>query len=610
MILNPRWNPINKFCVVRLHYSSDPEKNTPEWKEQAHRGVSDRSWNREYEIDYDTFEGKPVFEGFREDLHVGSFSYEPLPTKTLYRGWDFGYHRPAVCIGWLNPDDQYIVKREIMGHDEGIKDFGKRVLNISDTEFPNARWIDFCDPAGHQKSDKSEFTSVEVINSLGVFPTSKPSNIQEKLEVVRQRLLMRNDGKVGIIIDISCTRIINGFKGGYRYAEEVDGKPVSELPLKDNYYDNCLLGDTLVTTSRGQMFLKDIEVGERVLTRGGYKKVLKSWMTDPDSEVYEVYFSNGTTITGTAGHPFWVKDRGWVTLDSLQYGDIMNTRETSTGRNINPNKSFSMDTAITGIQIQKRENSESITIELEDILCTPPSGRMRMEKFLRDIIYTIKMGILLITRLAILNVLKPLSTFLNILDNTSKKEIIFKSYRNIANVSDHSQKHGTLARKVENGISNMVRMYFKIVWMLKKPVNAVGSNTLQKMLKSQGTVGEIVSQKLEEGREWTMKHVNVLFVKAVFKLVNTQLLRLVDSKAVRVNSVKKLSKRKPVYNITVEDTPEYYANGILVHNCFDALEYMMTNFLELAPTPGHTNDMSSSNDIMGGGRSLNTNEYF
>jgi hypothetical protein len=238
MILNPRWNPNNKFCVLRLHYSSDPEKNTPAWKEATKKGISDRSWNREYEIDYDTFEGKPVFPEFREDLHIGSFTFEPMPAKFVYRGWDFGYHRPAVTIGWINDFDQLIIKREILGHDEGIKDFGSRVVNISMSEFPNAKWLDSCDPAGHQKNDKSEFTSVEVLNSIGVFPTSKPSNIQEKLEIVRQRLRMRNDGKVGVIIDTSCTRIINGFKGGYRYEEIIDGKTQKEEPIKDNYYDN------------------------------------------------------------------------------------------------------------------------------------------------------------------------------------------------------------------------------------------------------------------------------------------------------------------------------------------------------------------------------------
>ncbi len=238
MILKPRWNPKNKFCVLRLHYSVDPDKNTPEWVENAKRGTTDRSWRREYEIDYDTFDGKPVFPEFDQNLHIGTFDYSPMPIIYVYRAWDFGYHHPAVTIGWRNDKDQMLIRREILGKDIGIKDFALQVKNICATEFPNAKWLDACDPAGHQKNDKSEVTSVEVLNSLGIFPTSKPSNIAEKLETLRQRLRRRNDGLPGVIIHQECTWLINGFKGGYRYAEQPTGSPLKEEPLKDNVYDN------------------------------------------------------------------------------------------------------------------------------------------------------------------------------------------------------------------------------------------------------------------------------------------------------------------------------------------------------------------------------------
>lgn len=44
--------------------------------------------------------------------------------------------------------------------------------------------------------------------------------------------------------------------------------------------------------------------------------------------------------------------------------------------------------------------------------------------------------------------------------------------------------------------------------------------------------------------------------------------------AVHVLSACAETARQPVYNLTVEDTPEYIANGVLVHNC-DALRYMV-----------------------------------
>lgn len=35
-----------------------------------------------------------------------------------------------------------------------------------------------------------------------------------------------------------------------------------------------------------------------------------------------------------------------------------------------------------------------------------------------------------------------------------------------------------------------------------------------------------------------------------------------------------MQMRVPVYNLTVAGTPEYFANGVLVHNC-DALRYAL-----------------------------------
>ncbi|HET8908460.1 MAG TPA: hypothetical protein VFN11_16005 [Ktedonobacterales bacterium] len=33
--------------------------------------------------------------------------------------------------------------------------------------------------------------------------------------------------------------------------------------------------------------------------------------------------------------------------------------------------------------------------------------------------------------------------------------------------------------------------------------------------------------------------------------------------------------RVPVFNLTVEGEPEYYAAGVLVHNCMDATRYAL-----------------------------------
>jgi len=42
-----------------------------------------------------------------------------------------------------------------------------------------------------------------------------------------------------------------------------------------------------------------------------------------------------------------------------------------------------------------------------------------------------------------------------------------------------------------------------------------------------------------------------------------------------VFALENTGKKEEVYDLTVDEKHEYFANGILVHNCIDALRYML-----------------------------------
>src|SRR4030042_5084386 len=86
-------NNKNGFAVARIHYSLDARKNTPEWIAMAKRGMTDRAWNREYEMDYTIFAGKTFFPEFKE-YNIADNHYQDR--ETLYRAWDYGFHQPAA----------------------------------------------------------------------------------------------------------------------------------------------------------------------------------------------------------------------------------------------------------------------------------------------------------------------------------------------------------------------------------------------------------------------------------------------------------------------------------------------------------------------------------
>jgi phage terminase large subunit-like protein len=88
------------------------------------------------------------------------------------------------------------------------------------------------------------------------------------------------------------------------------------------YWDKaCLIGSSLVTTRRGPISIQDVVPGDQVLTRQGWRPVLRSWSPKSVAQLTTVSFSNGAEIQGTHDHPVWTENRGWVALSSLAITD-------------------------------------------------------------------------------------------------------------------------------------------------------------------------------------------------------------------------------------------------------------------------------------------------
>jgi hypothetical protein len=586
-------NPNNKFVVARLHYSLDPDKAKPEWVEEIKRGMPESGWRREYEIDYTVFEGKPVFPEFSE------INIKPLkaPEKAMMLvGWDFGYHRPAITVSFVNEIDQWCLLKSIIGEDEGILRFGTRIRDFLNSTYSSCKFLHYADPAGHQKNDKSEKTSIEVLNSLDIYPQSKPAPVNEGIEIIRQKIPMRDDGKVGLLVNVTETDLIDGFKGGYSYGEIKEGEVGKEEPVKDGYYIHCFVAGTKVITDKGEQNIEEIHKGDRVLTRKGFKKVKECGETRKDSLVKTYYFSNGATLRGTPDHPIWVKNKGWVLLDSLRYGDIIRVCETLIGQSVNQNKLSLMDKDITAIQIPKRENYKFIIQErVKDFMWR--FGNTIMGKFLRDILFTIKTAIHLIIISITWNVLR----FLNILQITCLNAYLtqktLRDYKSIVPELDHLQKNGINLKKERFGISYMVKKCLEIDQKSLKFAPIVAKSIKQRIPTHQN----IVAINVKLGRDGTLRKMTkkeiALSAKKNSLLIDIQEQKPVDKKNVFFVSVGK-PKKATVYNLSVEDIPEYYANGILVHNCFDSLRYVATNYFEVTGRKPEPNPITHSNQFV------------
>lgn len=109
--------------------------------------------------------------------------------------------------------------------------------------------------------------------------------------------------------------------------DDTFAKELSRLIIKPTVYgyrfdhesgrhdDRCLVAETPIQTERGSVKIADVLAGDRVMTRFGYREVLRSWMTRFE-ETVTVEFDNGSSLTGTVDHPVWT-DSGWVGLGFL-----------------------------------------------------------------------------------------------------------------------------------------------------------------------------------------------------------------------------------------------------------------------------------------------------
>lgn len=201
------------------------------------------SWRKKYLMGEWGFtpDGKPFHQGFIESIHKKQLEY--LTAKPIYRAWDYGFHHPAVSFHQIDAKGRWCVLAELMGTDVTIEKFGNQVKVFSRDRFPNAKFsdIDYGDPAGEQKSDKSEKTSVEILATMGIFVYSKPSTYRERQEIISRKLNRIEDG---IVVDASCKTIIDGFNGGYHYPEKKAGQQFSphlmEVPFRDGYYEHLM----------------------------------------------------------------------------------------------------------------------------------------------------------------------------------------------------------------------------------------------------------------------------------------------------------------------------------------------------------------------------------
>ena len=193
------------------------------------------------EVGY-SLEGTPVYgDAYRSEIHDATIEEDPrLP---ILRGWDFGYHSPAVVWCQYARDGRLLVLREFTPKEIGLERFIDEMLATQRIEFPRrhpSQYRDFGDIAGDQVDVMGTRPHEVVQNRLETFfeglkkwPIESGVNILRGLMTKPARSF---DGKLRtrFMVDTRCETLREALRGGYRYPDK--GK--TESPQKRTGYDD------------------------------------------------------------------------------------------------------------------------------------------------------------------------------------------------------------------------------------------------------------------------------------------------------------------------------------------------------------------------------------
>lgn len=184
--------------------------------------------------------GLPVYDKtFRHERHVAKKPLRLIVSDSypLCIGLDFG-RTPAAVIGQLTPSGGINILSEVVGENMGIQTFVKTMLKPHLFEkYPGAPTYIAPDPAGWQKTQVGEVSPVDVLRTEG-FKVVKPQTNKPalRIEAVDNLLTQSADARPRVQIDPSCSTIIRGFQGGYKWKTNKEGDLVQDSePVKNKY---------------------------------------------------------------------------------------------------------------------------------------------------------------------------------------------------------------------------------------------------------------------------------------------------------------------------------------------------------------------------------------
>ncbi|MGH8281837.1 MAG: terminase large subunit domain-containing protein, partial [Gammaproteobacteria bacterium] len=305
----------------------------------------------------------------------------------------------------------------------------------------------------------------------------------------------------------------------------------------------CVTADTLVETEEGPRTIDSVKVNDRVWTRSGLRRVLASWMSSPSAPVLELSLLDGRRLVGTENHPVFIHGEGFIPLKDVRSGDMIISWEQSK--------------ASYG-EVGDGGSTVGISATGAGRCCTAQFTAKRTAQSRQVTTYITSTSIRQTTRRKI----SKRSPGASICANTRQRAASEARKIGPPGPAPHGSARNRISWSAGNALVHFPRLERALSFV---PRNAMRHSADECIQKKEESINLDTFRDLDSAG-------SALSASAYSAVASSQRLIRELSAAQEavglriVKSVSRLERCQAVFNLSVEEGEEYFANGILVHN--------------------------------------------
>lgn len=505
----------------------------------------------------------------RSEGRIGNVSADPLMTTRAV--WDIGGTgaKADACAIWIV---QFIGKelRFLDYYEAQGQPLASHVSWLRENKYANALCILPHDGATNDKVYDVSYESAlrQAGFEVEVVPNQGKGAAGMRIEAARRLFpsMWFNERKVQGGLDAI----------GWYHEKKDEERNIGLGPDHDWSSHGCLTGDALVSTSRGNVFIRDVVAGDMVYTPDGLAHVDWSGKVKDVEKTVQITLSNGQVLKMTPEHKVFTS-RGVVCADAIVYDDAVITERDSACLKLDRAKSLGYRAAFIESFAEKS------------------FGFGQKEKFMsRKLAVAKECSTARLLDLSMVKSFQSMATgkILTLLTGRFETKVKADKYPQSTNGWNSmalaiTSNHGTdtiqddilpwsmfieqfgriLMEKFQTAIMFITSMVTKVITVLKTCKQCLAANILGYMpwttlgLAAKKTLDSYDKQERRQKAAELSTSENVLNVALDLKA-----LQKTNKFAARVVDIKQIIEKVAVYDLTVSHHHCYFANGMLVSN--------------------------------------------